>query len=107
MRIRTRHSVSLDGYPATTDGWPAITRVTEFAPKKKHGIPEFGAECGAVAMGRTSDAIDQPGLILLPILLGDGLRLFPFTDVASSTRLLLTGHQTHPDGAIKLCYERS
>jgi hypothetical protein len=56
MLIKTHHSVSLDGFSATRDGRPAITQVTEFAPKKTHGIPEFTATCGAVAMGRTTSS---------------------------------------------------
>src|SRR4249920_573097 len=54
MLIKTHHSLSLDGFSATSDGLPAITQMTEFAPKTTHGIPEFTASCGAVAMGRTT-----------------------------------------------------
>src|SRR3954453_22633734 len=54
MRIKTHHSLSLDGISATKDGWPAITQVTEFKPKETHGIPEFAAGTDAVAMGRTT-----------------------------------------------------
>ena len=54
MRIKTHHSLSLGGFSATQDGWPAITRVTEFKPKKTHGIPEVAASTVAVGMGRTT-----------------------------------------------------
>ena len=178
MRIRTHHSLSLDGYSATAEGFPAITQVTEFAPKKTHGIPEFGVECPAVAMGRTTfepaignpwwpwpdrwvyvlssrelpagtpedvvhvtggpdallerlrsenidgdvellggpslirafwqrHAIDQLGLVLLPILLGGGLQLFPLDAGHGLSHLRLVGQKTHPDGALELFYERS
>ena len=49
MRIKTHHSLSLDGFSATADGLPAITQVTEFKPKETHGIPEFTATTSAVA----------------------------------------------------------
>jgi dihydrofolate reductase len=176
MRIKTHHSVSLDGFSATTDGMPAITQVTEFAPKTSHGIPEFAAGTVAVAMGRTTfepavdnpwwpwpgrqvyvvtsrplpdgtpddvvavdggpdgllerlradapggdvellggprliralwqrGAIDQLGLLLLPVLFGAGLPLFPLGDAAEPP-LRLTDTRTHPDGAIELFYAR-
>ena len=62
MRIKTHHSLSLDGFSATADGLPAITQVTEFKPKETHGIPEFTATTSAVAMGRTTfePAIGNP-----------------------------------------------
>ena len=56
MRIKTHHSLSLDGFSATADGLPAITQVTAFKPKETHGIPEFTATTSAVAMGRTTFA---------------------------------------------------
>ena len=54
MRIKTHHTLSLDGFSSAPDGWPAITKVTEFKPKESHGIPEFTATTVAVAMGRTT-----------------------------------------------------
>jgi dihydrofolate reductase len=177
MLIKTHHSVSVDGFSATPDGRPAITLVTDFAPKESHGIPEFTAGCGAVAMGRTTflpaitnpwwpwpdrkvyvlssrplpdgtpedvvhvtggpeallerlrsddfegnaellggptlirdfwqrGAIDQLGLIVLPILIGEGLPLFPLAG-GPVAALRLVGRKTHPDGAIELFYEPS
>ena len=177
MRIKTHHSLSLDGFSATASGWPAITQVTEFKPKATHGIPEFTATTVAVAMGRktfepavgnpwwpwpgrrvyvlsshelpegtpddvihvtggadgllerlreneTGDvellggpslirafwqrgAIDQLGLLLLPIMLGDGLPLFPLDRQEVSQRMTLVEHRVHPDGSLELFYERA
>ena len=173
-RIRTHHSLSLDGFSATTDGWPAITQVTEFRPKETHGIPAMAAETVAVAMGRTTFApaignpwwpwpgrrvyvlssrplpegtpqdvipvaggvdelvarlraedgdvellggpsliramwqrgeIDELGLLLLPVLFGAGLPLFPLGE--SRQPLALTRRAEHPDGALELFYERA
>jgi dihydrofolate reductase len=173
MRIKTHHSLSLDGFSATTDGWPAITQVTEFKPKETHGIPEFTATTVAVAMGRTTfepaignpwwpwpgrrvyvlssrelpagtpddvihvrggvdallerlraedgdvellggpslirafwqrGAIDVLGLLILPVLFGAGLPLFPLGD--SPQALRLTRRVEHPDGSLELDYER-
>jgi dihydrofolate reductase len=173
MRIKTHHSLSLDGFSATQDGWPAITQVTEFKPKETHGIPEFAAGTVAVAMGRTTfepavgnpwwpwpgrrvyvlssrplpdgtpddvihvsdgvdgllvrlraepgdvellggpslirafwqrGAIDQLGLLVLPVLFGAGLPLFPLGD--SREPLKLVERVDHPDGSLELFYER-
>ena len=173
MLIKTHHTLSLDGFSATKDGWPAITQVTEFKPKETHGIPEFTATTVAVAMGRTTfepalgnqwwpwpgrrvyvlssrplpegtpedvihvpggvdallerlraedgdvellggpsliracwqrGAIDQLGLVLLPVLFGEGLPLFPLGDSAEPLRLVRRAD--HPDGSIELFYER-
>jgi dihydrofolate reductase len=173
MRIKTHHSLSLDGFSATQDGWPAITQVTEFKPKETHGIPEFGATTVAVAMGRTTfepaignpwwpwpgrrvyvlssrplpegtpddviqttgiedlvrqlraeegdvellggpslirafwqrGEIDELGLLLLPVLFGQGLPLFPLGD--SREPLTLTRRAEHPDGSLELFYARA
>ena len=173
MRIKTHHSLSLDGFSATQDGWPAITQVTEFKPKETHGIPEFGASTVAVAMGRTTfepaignpwwpwpgrrvyvlssrplpegtpedvihvtgpddlvrrlraeegdvellggprlirafwqrGEIDELGLLLLPVLFGEGLPLFPLGD--SRQPLTLNRRVEHPDGSLELFYARA
>jgi dihydrofolate reductase len=174
MRIRTHHSLSLDGFSATTDGWPAITQVTEFKPKETHGIPAMAEETVAVAMGRTtfepaignpwwpwpgrrvyvlssrplpagtpedvvhvSDGvgelvrrlrsedgdvellggpslirafwqrgeIDELGLLLLPVLFGAGLPLFPLG--GSRQALALMQREEHPDGSLELFYARA
>jgi dihydrofolate reductase len=174
VRIKTHHSLSLDGFSATTDGWPAITQVTEFKPKETHGIPEVAASTVAVAMGRTTfepaignpwwpwpdrrvyvlssrpllegtpdevihvdggvdallerlraedgdvellggpsliracwqrGAIDELGLLILPVLFGAGLPLFPLGD--SQEPLRLTRRQEHPDGSLELFYARA
>jgi dihydrofolate reductase len=54
MQIRTRMSISADGYVTTPSGWPALTADPAFEPGKSHGIREFLEECEAALMGRTT-----------------------------------------------------
>src|SRR5450755_568326 len=125
MEIRTRFSMSADGYVTTPDGWPPLVRDPAFISGRSHGFPEFQRRCEAVLMGRvtfepalTNDRWPWPDLdvfvlgsnvptagapaqivtdddprrlldklraanrggdvhIVLPILLGDGMRLTP------------------------------
>jgi dihydrofolate reductase len=62
VRIKARMGVSLDGYVATADGVPALTKAVGFAPGQSHGYPEFIAGCDAVVMGRQTflPALDAP-----------------------------------------------
>lgn len=52
---------------------------------------------------RALGAIDRFELIVLPILLGDGLLLFP--PGGSPLPLRLLGQRAFPDGAVELDYE--
>jgi dihydrofolate reductase len=54
MQIRTRFSISADGYATTPDGWPAVIADPSFVPSQSHGFPEFQRSCEAVLMGRTT-----------------------------------------------------
>jgi dihydrofolate reductase len=45
--------MSLDGYVATPDGWPAQLAEPTWSPER-YGFREFQAQCGAVLMGRTT-----------------------------------------------------
>ncbi len=54
MQIRTRMSMSADGYVTTPAGWPALTADPAFVPGKSHGFPEFLESCEAALMGRTT-----------------------------------------------------
>jgi dihydrofolate reductase len=54
MEVRTRFSISADGYVTTPDGWPPIVRDRQFVSGRSHGFPEFQARCEAVLMGRTT-----------------------------------------------------
>ena len=54
MNIRTRLSMSADGYVTTPDGWPALIADPAFVSGQSHGFPEFQASCEAVLMGRTT-----------------------------------------------------
>lgn len=39
MKIRTRLSMSADGYVTTPDGWPALVADPDFVPGQTHGWP--------------------------------------------------------------------
>ena len=54
MHVRTRLSMSADGYVTTPDGWPALIADRAFVSGESHGFPEFQASCEAVLMGRTT-----------------------------------------------------
>src|SRR6266536_3116407 len=69
MQIRTRFSISADGYVTTPDGWPPLVRDLQFVSGRSHGFPEFQETCEAVLMGRitfepalTNDRWPWPGL---------------------------------------------
>jgi dihydrofolate reductase len=51
---------------------------------------------------RDIDALDELGVVVMPILLGDGLRLTP--DKSKTTPLRLTGTRTFPDGSVEHLY---
>jgi dihydrofolate reductase len=54
MEIRTRFSMSADGYVTTPDGWPPLVRDPAFVSGQSHGFPEFQQRCEAVLMGRVT-----------------------------------------------------
>jgi dihydrofolate reductase len=54
MQIRTRFSISADGYVTTPEGWPALIADPHFVSGESHGFPEFQESCEAVLMGRTT-----------------------------------------------------
>jgi len=54
MKIRTRFSISADGYVTTPDGWPSLVADPAFVSGQSHGFPEFQKTCDAVLMGRTT-----------------------------------------------------
>jgi dihydrofolate reductase len=54
MEIKTRFSISADGYVTTPDGWPSLTADPNFVSGKSHGFPDFQTTCEAVLMGRTT-----------------------------------------------------
>jgi dihydrofolate reductase len=54
MQIRSRMSMSLDGYVTTPSGWPTLTADPAFVSGQSHGIKEFLAGCEAALMGRTT-----------------------------------------------------
>lgn len=60
MLIRVHTGVTLDGFSAGADGWPAVTLVPGFVPGVSHEHPEFFAEIDAVIVGRTTYDYAQP-----------------------------------------------
>ena len=52
MQIRSRMSMSADGYVTTPDGWPAQLADPAFASGESHGIREFLEGCEQALMGR-------------------------------------------------------
>lgn len=54
MQIRTRMSMSADGYVTTPAGWPSLTADPAFVSGQSHGFPEFLQGCEAALMGRNT-----------------------------------------------------
>jgi dihydrofolate reductase len=54
MQIRSRLSMSADGYVTTPSGWPAMTADPAFVSGESHGIQEFLEGCEAALMGRVT-----------------------------------------------------
>ena len=54
MKIRTRMSLSADGYVTTPDGWPAQLADPVFQSGSSHGIQEFLQGIESALMGRTT-----------------------------------------------------
>ena len=54
MKIRTRMSMSADGYVTTPDGWPAQLADPVFQSGSSHGIQEFLQGIKSALMGRTT-----------------------------------------------------
>ena len=54
MQIRTRMSMSADGYVTTPGGWPALTADPAFVTGESHGIRDLLEGCEAALMGRTT-----------------------------------------------------
>ena len=54
MQIRSRMSMSADGFVTTPDGWPAQLADPAFVSGQSHGIREFLEGCEAALMGRTT-----------------------------------------------------
>jgi dihydrofolate reductase len=54
MQIRTRMSMSADGYVTTPKGWPALLADPAYSPGTSHGIQDFLDGCEQALMGRTT-----------------------------------------------------
>jgi dihydrofolate reductase len=171
MQIRSRLSISADGYVTTPDGWPAQLADPAFVSGQSHGIREFLEGCEAALMGRTTfepalgadrwpwpnldvfvlgsrrpegtpdhvvtdsdpvrlldkvraansggfvhliggprtietyrgiGALDGLELVVLPLLLGDGMRLTP--SLSLETELTLQSGRALPGGSVEIVY---
>ncbi len=54
MKIRTKIGMSLDGYLATTEGYPVHGTMPDVVPGVSFGMDEFLSEIDAVVVGRTT-----------------------------------------------------
>jgi dihydrofolate reductase len=173
MKIKTRLSISADGYVSTPDGWPALIADPAFASGRSHGFPEFQKECEAVVMGRATflpalgadrwpwpglqvfvlasdrpegtpedvvveadparlieriraanrgrdvhlvggprtietfralGALDELGLLVVPVLLGGGRRLTGADGIDPATALTLVRERALPGGSVEIAY---
>src|SRR3712207_1204252 len=102
MLIRMRTGVSLDGFAATPDGVPALDAMLGFVPGESYGTREFlEGDVHLLGGPRTLRALTEHGavdrfeVLVMPVLLGDGVPLFPLA--TSRRRLRLEGHRGFPD----------
>jgi dihydrofolate reductase len=51
--------------------------------------------------------IDVLGVVILPVMFGGGLPLFPLDAEPAQTAVRLTGQRALPDGSMELFYERA
>lgn len=180
MKIRTPTGVTLDGFMAMPDGYPAWHAVPTLVLGESHGFPEFIATCEAIIIGRnvfdfthaywkqeaawpwegypvyvltshplpadarpdvtasqggpaelveqlraaglsgdaqllggaetirsflTAGAVDELGLCVLPVILGDGLPLFTAGTLPQQS-IQLVQHRAFPDGTMHLVYRK-
>ncbi len=92
----------------TDAGWPATIlrgmddvaalKETEGGPIIVHGSGELGAALG------DADLVDRYHLLLFPVLLGAGDRLFSTGD-KDTTKLALVEQEAYSNGVVKLVYE--
>jgi dihydrofolate reductase len=75
LKIKTHLGISIDGFIASADGWPAQVTMPDFASGTSHGHPEFIAGCAAALMGRSTF---EPALGA-PTWPWPGLRVFVLT----------------------------
>lgn len=88
--------------------WPATVlrslddvaelKQTEGGPLLVHGSAELGAALADAGL------VDRYHLLVFPLLLGAGTRLFSVTD-KDATRLTVTEHQMYPNGIHKVVYD--
>jgi dihydrofolate reductase len=121
MRILTRLGISADGWP-----WPT-PNVLVLASERPPGTPDhvvthsdperLPAKVRAANQGRdvhlvggartvetfrTLGALDEHGLLVLPLLLGDGMRLTPA--LTPDTALTLKSERALPGGTVEIVY---
>lgn len=92
----------------TDPGWPATIlggigdvadlKETEGGPIIVHGSGELGAALGDAGL------VDRYHLLVFPVLLGGGDRLFSTTH-KDTTKLALVEHEAYSNGVMKMVYE--
>ena len=129
MQIRARLSISAAGYVSTPDGWPAQLADPAFVSGESHGIREFldvvtdsdpvrlldtlraanrGGDVHLVGGPRTIEifrllgALDTLELVVLPLLLGDGMRLTP--SLSPDTGLTFERERALLGGSLEIVY---
>ena len=75
----------------------AALRETEGGPILVHGSAELGANLADAGL------VDRYHLLVFPVLLGAGKRLFSTTD--DRTKLHLVEHEAYPNGIVKQVYD--
>ena len=85
MVIRTRFSISADGYVTRPDGWPSLPADPTFVSGKSH-----------------VGGLDKLGLLLIPVFVGGG-RLLTET-VSLDTKLTLEEVRPLAGGAVDIVY---
>jgi dihydrofolate reductase len=83
MEIKTRFSISADGYVTTPDGWPSLIADPSFVSGNSHGFAEFQTTCEAVLMGHKT---------FVPALSNDR---WPWPDL----QVFVLGHNVPTEGA--------
>jgi dihydrofolate reductase len=112
VQIRTRMCISLDGFVSTPDGrHPRRGRGRERPERLLERVREAngGRDVHLVGGPRTIEtfralgALDKLGLLVLPFLMGEGVRLTP--SVSTDSKLTLESEAAQLGGRVELTYD--